>query len=149
VYDVEASTEEIYEASASPLIEAALLGMNATIFAYGQTFSGKTFTMQGSPTNLGIIPLAMQHIFDLIQESEDKEFLLRVSYLEIYNEVITDLFNTENTNLKIHETSEKGIFVGGLTEIVVSSWEHVCQLMKAGEGKQGKALDYLINLLFR
>ena len=58
-----------------------------------------------------------------------------MSYLEIYNEVITDLLNTENTNLKIHETIEKGIFVGGLSETVVTSWEQVCQLMKSGEGK--------------
>jgi centromeric protein E len=134
VYDVETTTEEIYESSASGLIEAALFGMNATIFAYGQTSSGKTFTMQGTSGHPGIIPLAMQHIFDMIQESQDKEFLLRVSYLEIYNEIITDLFNTENRNLKIHETAEKGIFVGGATEIVVSSCEHVCQLMQAGEG---------------
>jgi centromeric protein E len=61
---------------------------------------------------------------------------LRVSYLEIYNEVITDLLNTENTNLKIHETMDRGIFVGGLTETVVCSWEQVCRFMRSGEGKR-------------
>jgi hypothetical protein len=67
VYDAKKSTTEIYEESASPLIEATLMGMNATIFAYGQTSSGKTFTMQGTPDQPGIIPLALRHIFDMIQ----------------------------------------------------------------------------------
>ena len=103
VYDERVSTRQIYEESASPLIEATLLGMNATIFAYGQTSSGKTFTMQGSPSlgtfgsssqslardsespcsempeTTGIIPLALRHIFDMIQRVIPRNYVASYS----------------------------------------------------------------------
>ena len=77
---------------------SALEGYNATIFAYGQTGTGKTFTMEGFKYNLhdeqrGIIPRAIEDIFRYIQSCEDEEtkFMVRASYIQIYNEVISDL----------------------------------------------------------
>ncbi|KAI3633046.1 hypothetical protein MIR68_009121 [Amoeboaphelidium protococcarum] len=119
--------------SVQPLIKSCLDGFNATIFAYGQTNSGKTHTMQGSGKEIGIIPLAMQDLFSEIQNTPSREFLLRVSYLEIYNEVIKDLLCPENDNLKIHETAEREIFVGNVREEIVTSVEEVIQLMQIGE----------------
>ncbi|KAI3632496.1 hypothetical protein MIR68_009602 [Amoeboaphelidium protococcarum] len=119
--------------SVQPLIKSCLDGFNATIFAYGQTNSGKTHTMQGSGKEIGIIPLAMQDLFSEIQNTPSREFLLRVSYLEIYNEVIKDLLCPENDNLKIHETTEREIFVGNVREEIVTSVEEVIQLMQIGE----------------
>ncbi|KFP59862.1 Centromere-associated protein E, partial [Cariama cristata] len=85
------NTQQLYEGVAVPIIESAVQGYNGTIFAYGQTASGKTYTMMGNEDSVGIIPKAIQHVFKVICEIPDREFLLRVSYMEIYNETITDL----------------------------------------------------------
>lgn len=78
-------------------------GINGTIFAYGQTSSGKTYTMQGTKSSPGIISLSIKDVFNFIEKHSHGEFLLRVSYLEIYNEVIKDLLQPNKDNLKIHE----------------------------------------------
>ncbi|NWZ37681.1 KIF17 protein, partial [Brachypodius atriceps] len=95
----EHSTEHIYNEIAYPLVEGVMQGYNDTIFAYGQTGSGKSFTMQGvedPSSQKGIIPGAFEHIFApcaacAVQCAENAKFLLRASYLEIYNEDIRDL----------------------------------------------------------
>jgi centromeric protein E len=114
---------------------SALDGINGTIFAYGQTSSGKTFTMKGSSTNPGIIPRALEDVFSIIANTPDREFLLRLSYLEIYNEVVRDLLAPNKTNLKIHEDLQRGVFVGELTEEIVISVEHAMRLLQIGESK--------------
>ncbi|KAG0571893.1 hypothetical protein KC19_VG051600 [Ceratodon purpureus] len=133
VFGSETSTLEIYETHTKDIIASAVAGFNGTVFAYGQTSSGKTYTMRGSPQEPGIIPLAVQEIFKNIQEAEGREFLLRVSYMEIYNEEINDLLAPENRKLQVHENIEKGVFVAGLREEIVVSPEQVLDLMTAGE----------------
>lgn len=82
-------------------------GYNGCIFCYGQTGSGKTFTMHGSrKDNPGIVPLAIDTIFTYIQQTSDKQFLLRCSYLEVYNECINDLLNPSSLNLQIQEDKQ-------------------------------------------
>jgi centromeric protein E len=89
--------------------------------------------MQGTSSDPGIIPLAVSDIFGAIVDTPGREFLIRVSYLEIYNEIIKDLLNPERDNLKIHETPDREIFVGNLTEEIVLSPEDVSQLLIRGE----------------
>jgi centromeric protein E len=91
VFNAEEDNTIVYRDVAFHVIESALSGFNSTIFAYGQTASGKTHTMMGTLEDQGIIRLAVDHIFDAIEQSHDKQFLLRVSYVEIYNEKVTDL----------------------------------------------------------
>ena len=108
--------------------------------------------MMGDAADLGIIPMAVEEIFEHIEkvrgvctilcvcvsyrpQTHDREFLLRVSYMEIYNEVITDLLNTSNTNLKINERNGE-IYVGALTEEVVCSAEHIMHLMSQGHANR-------------
>lgn len=95
VYDVDSKQQEVYDESAFPLVESVIKGYNGTIFAYGQTGCGKTHTMLGVPSNpelRGIIPNCFAHIFGFIDEkNQDMKFLVRCSYLEIYNEEIHDL----------------------------------------------------------
>ncbi|MFS7898246.1 putative plus-end-directed kinesin ATPase [Helianthus anomalus] len=107
-------------------------GVNGTIFAYGVTSSGKTHTMHGDQRSPGIIPLAVKDVFSIIQETPSREFLLRVSYLEIYNEVVNDLLNPAGQNLRIREDSQ-GTFVEGVKEEVVLSPAHALSLIAAGE----------------
>ncbi|XP_027924379.1 kinesin-like protein KIN-7K, chloroplastic isoform X5 [Vigna unguiculata] len=107
-------------------------GINGTVFAYGVTSSGKTHTMHGDQRSPGIIPLAVKDAFSIIQETPNREFLLRVSYLEIYNEVVNDLLNPAGQNLRIREDTQ-GTYVEGIKEEVVLSPAHALSLIAAGE----------------
>ncbi|XP_020533726.1 kinesin-like protein KIN-7N isoform X2 [Jatropha curcas] len=133
VFDESCTNARVYELLTKDIIHAAVGGFNGTAFAYGQTSSGKTFTMNGSEANPGIIHRAVKDVFNKIQMISDREFLIRVSYMEIYNEEINDLFAVENQKLQIHESLERGIFVAGLREEIVSNAEQVLNLIAAGE----------------
>ncbi|KAG6541579.1 hypothetical protein Mapa_017033 [Marchantia paleacea] len=133
VYGTETKNADIYRGLTKDVIMSALSGFNGTVFAYGQTSSGKTYTMKGTPSDPGIIRLAVHDVFSKIQEVASREFLIRVSYMEIYNEEINDLFAPENRRLQIHENLEKGIFVAGLREEIVDSPEQVFNLLEFGE----------------
>ncbi|XP_002988432.2 kinesin-like protein KIN-7O isoform X2 [Selaginella moellendorffii] len=133
VFGTEEKTVELYDAHTKAIISSAVKGINGTVFAYGQTSSGKTYTMRGSPGEPGIVPLSVLDVFANIQKAEDREFLLRVSYMEIYNEEINDLLAPENRKLQVHENIERGIFVAGLREEIVSCPEQVLQLLDFGE----------------
>ncbi|KAK6160589.1 hypothetical protein DH2020_003970 [Rehmannia glutinosa] len=134
VFDQECSNARVYELLTKDIIGAAVEGFNGTAFAYGQTSSGKTFTMNGSENDPGIIHRAVKDIFANIQKTSDREFLIRVSYMEIYNEDINDLFAVENQKLQIHESLERGVFVAGLREEIVNSADQVLNLIQLGEG---------------
>ncbi|KAM5191512.1 centromere-associated protein E [Mantella aurantiaca] len=129
------TTNQVYQGVAVPIIRSALQGYNGTIFAYGQTSSGKTYTMMGSPDNLGIIPQAVEEVFRIIQDIPSREFLLRVSYMEIYNETVTDLLcdSRKKKPLEIREDINRNVYVADLTEELVMCPEHVLQWIKKGE----------------
>lgn len=97
---VRASQELIFNQTAKPILESVMQGFNGTIFAYGQTGTGKTFTMEGidSPELKGIIPRSIEWIFNSIKSNSDQNFLVRVSFIEIYNEEAIDLLNKNIKN---------------------------------------------------
>ncbi|KAL1546870.1 kinesin-like protein KIN-7N [Salvia divinorum] len=136
LFDQECSNGTVYKLLIKGIISAAMEGFNGTAFAYGQTSSGKTFTMNGSENDPGIIHRAVRDIFDKIEETSDREFLIRVSYMEIYNEEINDLFAVENQKLQIHESLVRGVFVAGLREEIVNSADQVLQLIQLGEANR-------------
>ncbi|OIW08734.1 hypothetical protein TanjilG_03410 [Lupinus angustifolius] len=119
-------------AYAKPVVKAAMEGINGTVFAYGVTSSGKTHTMHGDQDSPGIIPLAIKDVFSIIQDTPGREFLLRVSYLEIYNEVINDLLDPTGQNLRVREDAQ-GTYVEGMKEEVVLSPGHALSFIAAGE----------------
>ncbi|KAG6427941.1 hypothetical protein SASPL_112189 [Salvia splendens] len=133
IFGEDCRTRDVYNARTRDIVAAAVRGFNGTVFAYGQTSSGKTHTMRGSKSEPGVIPLAIRDLFCIIQQEMDREFLLRMSYLEIYNEEINDLLAPEHRRLQIHESIERGIFVAGLREEIVASAEHILELMEFGE----------------
>ena len=139
VYDPMSSQKKVYETTARGVVDSALQGYNATIFAYGQTGTGKTFTMEGFSDQSGveargIIPRAIEQIFGHIQRyaSPRMRFLVRASYLQIYNEAISDLLKPERSNLTIREDKKRGVFVDGLSEWVVRSPAEIYGLMQRG-----------------
>ncbi|XP_051645573.1 centromere-associated protein E isoform X10 [Manacus candei] len=129
------NTQQLYDGVAVPIIQSAVRGYNGTIFAYGQTASGKTYTMMGNEDSGGIIPKAIQHVFKIICEIPDREFLLRVSYMEIYNETITDLLcdSRKKKPLGIREDINRNTYVEDLIEEVVVAPEQVMEWIRKGE----------------
>ncbi|XP_015932682.1 kinesin-like protein KIN-7D, mitochondrial [Arachis duranensis] len=133
VFGPHANSEEVYEVAAKPVVKAAMEGVNGTVFAYGVTSSGKTHTMHGDQHSPGIIPLAIKDVFSMIQDTPGREFLLRVSYLEIYNEVINDLLDPTGQNLRVSFEQKLGTYVEGIKEEVVLSPGHALSFIAAGE----------------
>uniref|UniRef100_A0A452UX24 Kinesin-like protein n=1 Tax=Ursus maritimus TaxID=29073 RepID=A0A452UX24_URSMA len=135
-YYVDHFTEQIYNEIAYPLVEGVTEGYNGTIFAYGQTGSGKSFTMQGlpdPPSQRGIIPRAFEHVFESVQCAENTKFLVRASYLEIYNEDIRDLLGADTKQkLELKEHPEKGVYVKGLSMHTVHSVAQCERVMETG-----------------
>ncbi|KAL4583077.1 hypothetical protein LXL04_007641 [Taraxacum kok-saghyz] len=132
VFGPATTTRHVYDVAAHHVVNGAMEGINGTVFAYGVTSSGKTHTMHGEQKSPGIIPLAVKDVFGIIQETPGREFLLRVSYLEIYNEVINDLLNPTGQNLRIREDNQ-GTYVEGIKEEVVLSPAHALSLIASGE----------------
>ncbi|XP_061793784.2 kinesin-like protein KIF17 [Nerophis lumbriciformis] len=135
-YFTDQTTEEMYNESAYPLVEGVTEGYNGTIFAYGQTGSGKSFTMQGvaePSAQRGIIPRAFEHIFESIQCAENTKFLVRASYLEIYNEDIRDLLgNDTKQRLELKEHPERGVYARDLSMHTVHSVAQCQTIMERG-----------------
>ncbi|CAN1730260.1 Kinesin-like protein KIN-7E, chloroplastic, partial [Linum perenne] len=132
VFGSATTTRHVYDVAAQHVVSNAMQGVNGTIFAYGVTSSGKTHTMHGEQKSPGVIPLAVKDVFGIIQEMPGREFLLRVSYLEIYNEVINDLLDPTGQNLRIREDPQ-GTYVEGIKEEVVLSPAHALSLIATGE----------------
>uniref|UniRef100_A0A9J7ZH25 Kinesin-like protein n=1 Tax=Cyprinus carpio carpio TaxID=630221 RepID=A0A9J7ZH25_CYPCA len=125
VFDPTIEQEEVFNTAVSPLLSGLIRGYNATVLAYGQTGSGKTFSMGGTYTSeqenestVGVIPRVIRRIFQEKSKCADCEFLLAVSYLEIYNEEILDLLCTSKDKpiISIREDPKDGIKIVGLTE---------------------------------
>ncbi|XP_045551428.1 kinesin-like protein KIF3C isoform X1 [Salmo salar] len=149
VYDASSKQRDLYDETVRPLIHSVLDGFNGTIFAYGQTGTGKTYTMQGAwlePERRGVIPNAFEHVFTQISRSAaDRQYLVRASYLEIYREEIRDLLDPNvhaphvpNVHtqpphiLELRESPESGVYVRDLTSCVCKSVKEIEELMNVG-----------------
>lgn len=132
---------DVYSVAAKPTVESVMQGFNGTVFAYGQTSSGKTYTMTGydlnDPELMGIIPRMITTVFSKIEDSDPKiEYQVKVGYCEIYLEKIKDLLDVSKVNLKVHEDRTRGVYIADLTEEYVSSGEEVYELMKIGSSNR-------------
>jgi len=127
----------VYDAVARPAVSSTLAGFNASIIAYGHTGAGKTHTMEGAPDGAqrGIIPRAVADIFEHVERSARpgaRRFLVRASYLQIYNEALSDLLKPGRNGLVIREDRKKGLRAEGLSEWVVRSPAEVDGLLRRG-----------------
>jgi kinesin family protein 5 len=128
---------DIFNFSIKSTVDDILNGYNGTVFAYGQTGAGKSYTMMGSSIDdddgKGVIPRIVEQIFENILSSPANiEYTVRVSYMEIYMERIRDLLQPQNDNLPVHEERNRGVYVKGLLEIYVSSVQEVFEVMRRG-----------------
>nr|AGU10931.1 Kinesin motor domain [uncultured organism] len=129
--------KDVFDFSIKPTVDDILNGYNGTVFAYGQTGAGKSYTMMGTDIDndegRGVIPRIVQQIFASILASPSTiEYTVRVSYMEIYMEKIRDLLVPHNDNLPVHEEKNRGVYVKGLCEVYVSSVSEVYEVMRKG-----------------
>lgn len=129
VFGPESVTQQVYEEGARDVALSALSGINATIFAYGQTSSGKTFTMRGITEN------AVSDMYSYIEKHCERDFVIKISALEIYNEVVKDLLNTDNSSgpLRLMDDPEKGTIIERLVEDNVRDIKHLHQVLSIVE----------------
>ncbi|XP_029585404.1 kinesin-like protein KIF3B [Salmo trutta] len=136
VYDSESKQSDIYDDTVRPLVDSVLQGFNGTILAYGQTGTGKTFTMLGMPTDneRGIIPNSFNHIFTQISRSQNQQYLVRASYLEIYREEVRDLLCKDNNKkLDLKENPDSGVYVKDLSSVVSKNVMEIEHVMNIGD----------------
>nr|SVE70258.1 EOG090X014G [Daphnia similis] len=140
VFKPNASQEKVYNEAAKSIVKDVLMGYNGTIFAYGQTSSGKTHTMEGvmgDPHLQGIIPRIVNDIFNHIYAMEENlEFHIKVSYFEIYMDKIRDLLDVSKVNLSVHEDKNRIPYVKGVTERFVTSPEEVFEVIEEGKANR-------------
>ena len=136
VYSINCDSQLIYKEMCKDVVTSALEGYNGSIFMYGQTTSGKTFTMLGSPNNPGILPCVLRDIFLKIKkkknENENIEFKVYCSYIEIYNENIHDLL-TDSNYLKLIDDKKYGVIVAGAKKVIVDNFETGIEIKNFGE----------------
>uniref|UniRef100_G1NUV6 Kinesin-like protein n=1 Tax=Myotis lucifugus TaxID=59463 RepID=G1NUV6_MYOLU len=144
VFQSNTSQEQVYNDCAKKIVKDVLEGYNGTIFAYGQTSSGKTHTMEGKlhdPEGMGIIPRIVQDIFNYIYSmDENLEFHIKVSYFEIYLDKIRDLLDVSKTNLSVHEDKNRVPYVKGCTERFVCSPDEVMDTIDEGKSNRHVAV---------
>ncbi|KAF1328281.1 Kinesin-like protein, partial [Globisporangium splendens] len=136
VYGQYSTQKDVFKATVRPVVDEALAGYNCTVFAYGQTGTGKTHTMQGnlSPDDdmAGIIPRCVRYIFDALQ-SMSQEYSVKVSFLQLYNEELKDLLAPESKKLRLMEDPKRGgIYCQNLLEVTANTAGHVFELLEAG-----------------
>nr|AYV89279.1 kinesin KIF3B isoform X2 [Tetranychus evansi] len=136
VYDCNSKQTEIYDETVRPLVDSVLEGFNGTVFAYGQTGTGKTYTMVGvrdDPSRQGIIPNAFEHIFSHIARSSNQQYLVQSSYLEIYQEQVRDLLcKDQSKRLELKERADIGVYVKDLSSFVCKSIKEIEHVMTVG-----------------
>ena len=132
------ATDEVYRRTCSQLIPSVIKGYNACVFAYGTTGSGKTYTMTGNMEQPGIMVLILKDLFHAINQQTDKEISLKMSYVEIYNEIIRDLLlpNVKDSYLDLRDDPIKGVCLAGVTEHVVSEPHEVMNMLTIGNKRR-------------
>ncbi|XP_051132208.1 kinesin-like protein KIN-5C [Andrographis paniculata] len=166
VFGPNAKQKDLYDQAIVPIVNEVLEGFNCTIFAYGQTGTGKTYTMEGEckrskagpkgelPPEAGVIPRAIKQIFDTL-ESQNAEYSVKVTFLELYNEEITDLLAPEDLSrvaaedkqkkqLPLMEDGKGGVLVRGLEEEIVTCASEIFTLLERGSAKRRTA-ETLLN----
>ncbi|KAJ6895398.1 kinesin-like protein KIN-5D [Populus alba x Populus x berolinensis] len=161
VFGPASKQKDLYDLAVSPIVYEVLEGYNCTIFAYGQTGTGKTYTMEGGarkkngefPSDAGVIPRAVKQIFEIL-EAQNAEYNMKVTFLELYNEEITDLLAQEETPKFVDDKSKKpvalmedgkgGVLIRGLEEEIVCTANEIYKILDKGSAKRRTA-ETLLN----
>jgi kinesin family protein 11 len=161
VFGPKSQQRSIYDQAIAPIVHEVLEGFSCTVFAYGQTGTGKTYTMEGGmrkkggdlPAEAGVIPRAVRHIFDTL-EAQNADYSMKVTFLELYNEEVTDLLAQDDSSrssedkqrkpISLMEDGKGSVVLRGLEEEVVYSANDIYALLERGSSKRRTA-DTLLN----
>ena len=135
VFGPSSTQEEVYQNTTKKLLPGIIDGLNATVFAYGATGSGKTYTMLGTINKEGIMTRSITDLFKLVNNKKNNEFKMEVSYIEIYNEIIRDLLSEGNV-IDIHEDPNIGVMLQGVKEIEVENNDNFYGILELGNRKR-------------
>ncbi|MCL7042829.1 hypothetical protein MKW94_016095 [Papaver nudicaule] len=127
VFQCHCTTRQVYEEAAKEVALSVISGINSSIFAYGQTSSGKTYTMNG------VTEYTVTDIYDYIKRHEERAFVLKFSAMEIYNEAVRDLLSADATPLRLLDDPERGTIIEKLTEETLRDWSHLKELLSVCE----------------
>ncbi|XP_026397928.1 kinesin-like protein KIN-7J isoform X2 [Papaver somniferum] len=127
VFRHDCNTRRVYEEAAKEVSLSVISGINSSIFAYGQTSSGKTYTMTG------VTEYALADIYDYIQRHAEREFILKFSAMEIYNEAVRGMLSSDTGPLRLLDDPERGTVVDKLTEETLRDWSHVQEILSTCE----------------
>ncbi|KAK5970362.1 Kinesin motor domain-containing protein, partial [Trichostrongylus colubriformis] len=140
IYNESSKQLDLYDETFRELVDSVLNGFNGTIFAYGQTGTGKTYTMEGKtsvPEERGVIFNCFEHIFQHIARSRNQKYLVRASYLEIYQEELRDLLSKDDrVKLELKEKPDVGVYVKDLTTFLTKSVEEIERVMAVGNANR-------------
>lgn len=144
IYSSNSNSQIIYKESCREIIKSLISGFNGSIFMYGQTTSGKTFTMLGSPENPGVLPCSIRDVFTYLKKDDTIiESKVYCSYIEIYNEQVHDLL-TNAGNLKLVENARFGVTVLGAKKVRIKTFDEGINLKDFGEENR-KYRETMIN----
>ena len=135
IFGHEDAQTAVFKSIGCNLVDNFLEGYNCTVFAYGQTGAGKTYTMLGDPCdeeNWGLQPRCLEYLFYALKEHRNAENLIKITYVEIYNEKIIDLLNDKETPLSLREDIEKGVFIENVREVVVNNYQEAYDVISRG-----------------
>jgi kinesin family protein 18/19 len=137
VFDKTSSQQDVYDRTTGFLLEGVIAGFNATVFAYGATGAGKTYTMLGDQDCPGVMLKTIMELFrSMDANSFERRFKVKLSYLEIYNENIRDLISNSNDHLEVWEDPVRGVNVAGLTEVHAENAETVVDMVRIGNRRR-------------
>ena len=142
IFPPNSTQEELYNFGVKEIIDGVLDGYNGTVLAYGQTSSGKTYTMEGlidDESKMGVIPRMINHVFNFIRNNNDIEFIIKASMVELYQEKIRDLIDTKRVNLNIRETPSRVIYIENLSEYYVYCENDILNILKIGRENRAQA----------
>lgn len=133
VFDAKSTQQDVFEKTTKSLLPGVLNGYNATVFAYGATGAGKTYTMLGTEEEPGIMFRTLHDLFiEISRTSNDLMYQVSMSYLEIYNELIRDLLSPSNGFLELREDAKGGVQVAGISELVAETPQEVMYMLHKG-----------------
>ena len=133
---------EVFEKTGKSVVDSVMKGYNGTIFAYGQTGTGKTFTMVGdfeNEINRGIIPRSFEYLLKSIKNDKEYKYNISISFIQIYLETIMDLLEPMNENIRIREDPEMGVYLEGVEWVKVSNLQECHLVFEAGEKNRATA----------
>ncbi|WBW72359.1 kinesin family plus-end directed microtubule motor Tea2 [Schizosaccharomyces osmophilus] len=144
VFGIESDNLNIYQNSVASVVRNVFSGYNGIVFAYGMTGTGKTYSMQGTEDEPGIIPLGMRDLFNMVESNAESDtFQIRISYLEIYNERIRDLISDSQEEPKVREGANGEVIVSPMARVLVTSPEDVSQVIEQCNAiRKTAATDY-------